>query len=183
VCATRVIRNFVTFLLVVTCTGSIAQTEIQLHDDFTLAYSCKPSVAGGLAYRDKKCRSAEMKTGVSLNFTLIVRSPKSLRESQPYCAALRDKDLSGEKKLREKPICAGIRVAGSDEEVEKICYIQKVINLRPECDEYVFYGDGGYFRFGHRDPKAIGQASIIQGQCKYSKEATVATKAKELNSE
>lgn len=175
----RTIPNWFPALIVLSFTQAFAQTEIQLHDDFTLAYTCKAETAGGLAYRNKKWTPAEMKTSTSLDFTLVVKRSETLSASQPYCATLLELKLNSKDRPKEKPLCVSLRFKGSEEEIEKICHIKKGVNVRLECDEYVFYGDGSYFRFGHRDPVATKQASIIQGQCKYSKQAT--EKAKELD--
>lgn len=173
----RTVLNWFAALIVLSFTQAIAQTEIQLHDNFTLAYTCKAETAGGLAYRNKKWAPAEMKTSASLDFTLVMKKGEALGASQPYCATLLELKLNSKDKLRERPLCVSLRFKGSEEEIEKICHIKKGINVRLECDEYVFYGDGSYFRFGHRDPVATKQVSIIQGQCKYSRQAT--EKAKE----
>jgi hypothetical protein len=173
----RTILSWFGAFIALSSTQAVAQTEIQLHDNFTLAYTCKAETAGGLAYRNKKWTPADLKISASLDFTLVVKKGETLSASQPYCATLLELKLNSKDKLKERPLCVSLRFKGSEEEIEKICHIKKGINVRLECDEYVFYGDGSYFRFGHRDPVATKQASIIQGQCKYSRQVT--EKAKE----
>jgi hypothetical protein len=175
----RTVLNWPAALIVLSFTQAVAQTEIQLHDNFTLAYVCKAETAGGLAYRNKKWAPAEMKTSASLDFTLIMKKGENLSASQPYCATLLELKLNSKDKPRERPMCVSLRFKSSEEEIEKICHIKKGINVRLECEEYVFYEDGSYFRFGHRDPVATKQASIIQGQCKYSKQETATARDQE----
>jgi hypothetical protein len=175
----NVSKCFFVFMLLCTI-GAVAQAEIQLHDNFTLAYTCKATTAGGLTYRNQRWEPAGLKTNSGLDFTFIVKRKEALDKSQPYCAAQLKRTLTGEDKPRERLLCVNLRFKGSEEEIEKLCQIKRGINVRLECDEYVFYEEGSYFRFGHRDPVATKQASVIQGQCKYSKQATAAAKAKEL---
>jgi hypothetical protein len=175
----RIFLNWFAALLALSATKAAAQTEIQLHNDFTVAYACVAKTAGGLAYQSQKWGPAEMKTSTSLDFTLVIKKREALSDSQLYCATLLEHSANSGHKQRERPLCISLRFKGSEEEIEKICHIKRGINVRLECDEYVFYEEGSYFRFGHRDPVATKQVSIIQGQCKYSKQATATAKAKE----